>query len=248
MAKKALCGFVSADLSQSTLLKASNEKGFSDLECGENAGIFLISNNALSSKPKPKPKATSNRKYISFSETYNHNGVDYMVNSEPTGIYTYMMSRIIKQLDTAQKLWGRVLVVRIDLHQSEYTEDSKTVSWFFKHMVAKLKKRYHFDQVGYIWVREHERAKAQHYHCWFFLDGRKIKHSSKVITMAKETWVKNWAGNHHIPTTKKPFRLIGSEEVKHEVIYWLSYACKGRGKGYRPPQSKDYGTSRLKIK
>jgi len=245
MAKKALCGFVSSVLSQQAPLKASNYRGFSGLDNGRNAGIFLISNK----EPLPsKTKAISNRKYISYSETFKHGEVEYSVNSKPTGIYTGMMGKVVDQLDIAQQLWGRVLTVRVDLHQSSYTADSKTVSWFFKQMVRKLKKQYKFDQVGYFWVREQERAKSQHYHCWFFLDGRKIKHSSKVIKMAKDTWVKNWAGNHHIPTTKKPFRMIDSAEVKREVVYWLSYACKGRGKGYRPPQSKDYGTSRLKPK
>ena len=248
MAKKALCGFVSAVLSQPTAPKATNNKGFDTLETGGFNGIFLLSNKASNETLNSKPKATNNRKHISYSDTFNHKGNEYAVNSKPTGIYTGMMGKVIDQLDLAQQLWGRVLVVRIDLHQSQYTEDSKKVSWFFKQMVSKLKKKYKFDQVGYFWAREHESSKAQHYHCWFFLDGRKIKHSSKVIKMAKETWVENWAGNHHIPTTKKPFRLIDSADIKHEVIYWLSYACKGRGKGYRPPQSKDYGTSRLKPK
>lgn len=245
MTEKPLCGFVSAVLSKPMHLMTANNKGFAIPVIGSYAGIFLISN----TNPKPtKPKATANRKYVSYSETYKHGEVEYAVNSAPTGIYTTMLSKAINQIDIAQQIWGRVLTVRIDLHQSNYTNDSATVSWFFKQMVRKLKAHYKMEQVGYFWAREQERAKSQHYHVWLFLDGSKVKHSSVVIRMAKSIWVKNWAGQHHIPTTKKPFRLINSEEIKAEVIYWLSYACKGRGKGYRPPQSKDYGTSRLKVK
>lgn len=70
MAEKALCGFVSAVLSQSESTKDRNDGGVSDLKNGENARIFLISNKALNSKPK----ATNNRKHISYSDTYNHKG------------------------------------------------------------------------------------------------------------------------------------------------------------------------------
>ncbi|MEA3406411.1 MAG: inovirus-type Gp2 protein [Pseudomonadota bacterium] len=245
MAKESYRGFVPAVLSQSMRFKAFVYREELNNVNGRFARIFLLSRKPHI--PKSKPKATENRKYISNSEQIFFGGVEYKVNSRPTGIYSEMLLRVLKELELAQQLWGRVLVVRVDLHQARYTEDSEQVSWFFKQMVRKLKRKYRLSQVGYFWVREHERAKAQHYHCWFFLDGNKIKHSSKLIQLAKDTWVKNWAGNHHIPTTKKPFRLIDSEEVKHEVVFWLSYGGKGRGKGYRPPQSKDYSTSRLKA-
>jgi len=240
---KSLCGFVSSVLSSLHSVDPLNNGDLDGLHTSKNARIFLISNSANNSKPKQ----TNNRKYISYSDTYDYKGETYKVNSMPTGIYTDMLRKVIGQFKLSRKLWGRVLVVRIDLHQSKFTENSKTVSWFFKSMVKRLKKQYSLEQVGYFWVREQERAKAQHYHCWLFLDGNRIKHSSNVIKMAKDVWVKNWAGNHHIPTTRKPFRLVDSKVTEQEVVYWFSYGCKGRGKGYRPPQCKDYGTSRLKV-
>jgi hypothetical protein len=36
--------------------------------------------------------------------------------------------------------------------------------------------------------------------------------------------------------------------VRLDAIYRISYLAKVRGKGYRDPQAKDYGTSRLKFK
>ncbi|WP_164837607.1 YagK/YfjJ domain-containing protein [Salinivibrio costicola] len=42
--------------------------------------------------------------------------------------------------------------------------------------------------IGYLWVREHERAKQQHYHCVLFLDGSKVNHFHTIQTTIDDYW------------------------------------------------------------
>ena len=44
--------------------------------------------------------------------------------------------------------------------------------------VQRIKRKYKTKYVGYVWVREMERAKTQHYHCAFFIDGDFIQFNS----------------------------------------------------------------------
>ena len=100
--------------------------------------------------------------------------------------------------------------------------------------------------MGYIWVREQESAKQQHYHVVIFLDGDKIRHSSVIIKVIMETWENLKSGNT-VGYAKRCFYNVSDSNSKADAIYRFSYLAKARGKGYRPPQSKDYGTSRLRI-
>ena len=54
-----------------------------------------------------------------------------------------------------------------------------------------------------------------------------------------------------MPVIKNPFYFIDKDnyqEMRGEAINRISYLAKTRGKGYRDPQAKDYGTSRLILK
>ena len=108
----------------------------------------------------------------------------------------------------------------------------------------RIERVYGIFEVGYVWVREHEKAKHQHYHFALFLDGDKVNHSAVIGGVISETWERVKVGN----TTRIPeacFYNVVNPETKADAIYRLSYMAKQRGKGYRPDQTKDYSTSRL---
>ena len=63
--------------------------------------------------------------------------------------------------------------------------------------------------------------------------------------MIKDAWERP-TGGYHVPTIKRPFYFVNSEEIVQEVVYRVSYLAKTRGKGYRPPQTKDFQCSRMK--
>lgn len=186
-----------------------------------------------------------NRKKEHYGSVISINGEDFEINStEKLGVYPKILERMVEELDKALYLYKRVFVLRFDLHQKDYSDDNEAVSTFMKAQVQRIKRKYKTKYVGYVWVREMERAKTQHYHCAFFIDGDKLRTSNVLNQQIKAKWYKNG----HRSVVPKPFYFIDKhnfEEKRREVIYRLSYLAKVRGKGYRSAQAKDYSTSRL---
>ena len=193
-------------------------------------------------------KTKQDRKTKYFKDYLELNNEQLKINAgEDKGIYLEILTRIINQLDIAYSIHKRLLVVRFDLHLKHYTPDNEVISKFIKRTKQWISRNYKIKNIGYNWVRELERAKTQHYHLVLLLDGDKIQHPSKLIRRIKETWL----DNGHMPVIKNPFYFIDKGNCKEErakAIDRLSYLAKTRGKGYRDPQAKDYGSSRLKPK
>lgn len=189
-------------------------------------------------------KSTKNRKYVSGADTVIRNGHQYAINARKSGIYPQQLHAIIDQLDICIAKWRRVFMLRIDLHQDHYTDDSGMITKLRKNLCRRLERQYGISEVGYAWVREQEKAKRQHYHFVLFLDGDKIRHSTNVNKIVADTWAGVKSGNtvHH---PQNCFTNVVDDDTKARAVYRFSYMAKARGKGYRPPQAKDYGTSRL---
>ena len=187
-----------------------------------------------------------NRKKEHYGSLININGEQLEINSTNTlGVYPIIIEKMVQELDKAINLYKRVFVLRFDLHLNHYSDDNKEISNFMKAQVQRIKRKYKTKYVGYVWVREMERAKTQHYHCAFFIDGDRLRTSNVLNQQIKAKWYKNG----HRSVVPKPFYFIDKhniEKKRKEVIYRLSYLAKVRGKGYRSPQAKDYSTSRLK--
>ena len=187
---------------------------------------------------------TKNRKYVTHSEKMIRNGTTYNLNVKGSGVYSVIIHRAIDQLDICEAKWKRVLVVRFDLHQEFYSPDNKLVSRFMKSLKAHLEREYQIHEPGYVWVRELEKAKSQHYHGYIYLDGNEIRHSSKLLRTMEAIW-KNIRATNHMSVVRKPYYFINDEQTKIEAVTRISYLAKARGKGYRDTQTKDYSTSRL---
>ncbi|OOE34674.1 hypothetical protein BZG04_11115 [Salinivibrio kushneri] len=176
------------------------------------------------------------------------------VNTGPnlSPLYTDILQRLVGQLEAMESHYARVFCFRFDLHLTEYTDNSTTVSRLFSLVVQALKRRYKTPNIGYLWVREHEKAKQQHYHCVLLLDGSKVNHFHTTQTTIDDYWAAFEGG--HVQGCGFKVLPRGSSHAKAEIIYWLSYLAKvrgkasGRGKRYRPSQTKRYGVSRVKIK
>ena len=241
---KSICGFVPSVLSPPSIDTPLQQGDKAPPDIGRNPRLFLISKQGISSRKKK----TRNRKPISYSSIISHNDKSYQVNASKVGnqgIFTQILHKGIDQLEYAESKWKRVFVLFFNLHHKDYhTQNNKHISRFRKNLARRLEREYEINEVGYLWVREQERAKAQHYHFLLFLEGNKIRHSSKILRIVEATW-KNISASNHVPTLKNPFYFMDSEEIKANVIYRMSYLAKTRGKGYRDKQVKDYSTSRL---
>ncbi|MDC1541886.1 inovirus Gp2 family protein [Candidatus Pseudothioglobus singularis] len=186
-----------------------------------------------------------NRKKEHYGSFLNINGEELKINStEKLGVYPLIIEKFVVELDKMIARYKRVFVLRFDLHLRQYCDDNKQITAFIKAQVQRIKRKYKTKYVGYVWVREVERSKIQHYHCAFFIDGDKIRNSFALNQQIKAKWYKNG----HRSVVPKPYYFLDKhnmKEAREEVIYRLSYLAKVRGKGYRSAQAKDYSTSRL---
>jgi len=192
---------------------------------------------------------TTNRKREYFCETIDVNGEDIPINigSNKGGVYYEIIQRGIEQLDIAIQIHKRVLVYYFILHTKIYTPDNYRVTNFMKNLKQKLGRDYQMKNIGYEWVREHERDKADthHYHVALFLDGSKIQHPKKLLILIR----KMWKPHGHVSYIRNPFDYINrnDNDTRLKAIWRISYMAKIRGKGHRDPQANDSGTSRLKF-
>lgn len=161
-----------------------------------------------------------------------------------SGCYTEILKSIAGQLLVCYETWKRVFVYRFDLHQSGYRGDSSELSRLIRNLRAWVKRNYK-SNMAFSWARELERSKAQHYHLVIFIDGDKIQHPAKLGEKVKGLWIENTCGAHSMPTIERPFHYVDDPKGLEGAFYRISYLAKVRGKGYRPPQSKDYGSSRF---
>jgi len=203
-------------------------------------------------QPRQKVRRVKHgRKKELFTPLMQYNDEWIQVNApEGKGIYPIILQKIIKQLDIALEIHRRVLVLRFDLHQHEYSSTSEHITRFRKRLIQKLQRCYDTKDIGYAWVREKEKAKSQHYHWVLFIDGDKVQYPSNISKIVKNLWGKDkdlgYGG--HVPTISSPFYYCDNLDIRSEAIYRISYLAKIRGKGYRSKEANDYSTSRLKSK
>jgi len=184
-----------------------------------------------------------NRKRVYLNDYFEYEDINYSIQQGRQGIYVEIMNRLIEQLLNTFKIHKRVLVYRFDLHINYYEDDNHRLSKFIKRLKTHLQRNYGMYKVGYVWARELEKSKVQHYHLAFFLDGNKIQYPSKLRNTIKDMWLMNG----HVSIVKKPFNYIDRKNLDTELakaVYRISYLAKVRGKGYRSQQAKDYGASR----
>lgn len=192
-------------------------------------------------------KYTSTSEYITVDKEHWPINSGYTKQGYPLPIYTKQMKGIIKQLNIMTTKYSRVLVVLFDLHLDGLTDTNKIISHFIELLSARITKEYKFNEIGFSWCRELERAKQQHYHMALFLEGRKIRTPEYLYDKIQDAWWYVGGGRIHMDG----YHMINRNDwaSKANAIYHLSYQAKKRGKGkdYRPIQTKDYGLSRLKL-
>ncbi len=185
-----------------------------------------------------------NRKTVYLENKYEYKGVSYPILQGPQGAYVQILNKTLEQLHAAVSIHNRVLVYRFDLHVNYYEKDNQRLSKFINRLKTWISREYSMNHIGYIWVREMEKSKKQHYHVAIFLDGNKIQHPNRIKQYIERTW----AVHGHAAYVPKPFYYIDKHNADTklpETVRRISYLAKVRGKGYRDRQAKDYSASRL---
>jgi len=165
------------------------------------------------------------------------------VQAKPNGWMPKPMKALGERFCDVIEQHSQVLIVRFDLHVPQYTEDNAQVSEFMAKLSYWTKRHYKgVNEVRYVWVREHEKAKQQHYHVVLMLNGNKIRNPYYIHEKGKEIWSSLRGTSYHI-SKHHHFHRDDHDSIC-EAFYHISYLAKARGKGYKPHHTKNYGANR----
>jgi hypothetical protein len=78
------------------------------------------------------------------------------------------------------------------------------------------------------------------------IDGHKVNYPDEVNKKVKEIW-RQLDGSEYFPKNCYYNVKRDNYETIQRAIWRISYLAKVRGKGYKPDQTKNYGTSRIKY-
>lgn len=116
---------------------------------------------------------------ITYEPTYQHEwvvGGDVVklpINvTKKSGCYVEILEAIIRELVAMLSIHSKVLAVRFDVSLHDYTSDNGVISRFLKSLRRWIERNYN-SKLGYVWVREHDTAKKQHYHFLVIVNGDK---------------------------------------------------------------------------
>lgn len=178
---------------------------------------------------------------------YMHSGLAYPINTKEGQYKSYceILDRGINQLNMMLKRHCKVLVIRLDVHIPKHTKLNTNIGLFVDYLKRFIQRYYSTKDVGYIWVREIEKAKKQHYHLCVYVDGNKIRTSYKIVEWAERyLWSKGMS--HYRPDNTFMMAFRDDKQTIDNAVYRMSYLAKIRGKGYVEKNVKNYSASRLK--
>jgi len=179
---------------------------------------------------------------------YWFDGSGWRVNAKGSGLLTHILRPMLTLFASMLDSHSKVFVYRFDLRIPEHTADNKVISDFLRRLKKRIKAHYKTGDVAYFWVREQERAKRQHYHVALILDGHKVRHPYQI-----NLWIHDYSDIFDLTPHYSSYWNVRRdradfESKKADACYHISYLAKSRGKGSRPPQTKDFGHSRFRSK
>lgn len=185
--------------------------------------------------------------YITKDKAITVNGRTWWVNSKGSGLMSHAIKAMINQVDAMLSHHSKILTVRFDLHIYHQTSDNEIITIFNRRLFKWLKRKYDFKRIGFIWCRELETAKRQHYHYVLMVDGHKVRHPIEMLLKIKEIWEQHLSHSLEY-TPKNCYYNVKRDDYEtiQAAIWRISYLAKVRGKGYKPDQTKNYVTSRIK--
>ncbi|MFQ3191920.1 MAG: hypothetical protein ACI936_003071 [Paraglaciecola sp.] len=181
--------------------------------------------------------------YITNDEAITVNGNTWRVNSRGSGLIAQSIKTMINQVEAMLSHHSKIHIIRFDLRVIEYIENNEVMTVFNCRLHKWL------NRVGFMWCRELETAKKQHYHYALVIDGHKVNYPYEVTNKVKEVW-RQLDGSEFFPDNCNCYYNVkrNDYETIQDAIWRISYLAKARGKGYKPDQTKNYGTSRIKPK
>ena len=185
--------------------------------------------------------------YITKDKAITVNGKTWWVNSAGSGLITHAIKSMINQVDVMLSHHSKVHIIRFDLRMYHHSDNNEIVTIFNRRFHKWLKRKYKLKRVSFIWCRELETAKQQHYHYALIIDGHKVNYPHEITNKVKELW-RQLDGSEYFPD-RCYYNIKRDDYESIQMAIWrISYLAKARGKGYKQEQIKNYGTSRIKLK
>lgn len=181
------------------------------------------------------------------SSIYTSDSKAYPINTS-NGQYSCFCKILdsgIKELNSMLKRHCKVLVIRLDIHIPEHTKLNANIGSFVDFLKRFIQRYYSTKDVGYIWVRETEKAKKQHYHLCVYVDGNKVRTSYKIVEWA-ERYLNSKDMTLYRPENTFMMVLRNDKQSIDTAVYRMSYLAKVRGKGYVDKHVRNYASSRLR--
>ena len=177
---------------------------------------------------------------------YIHNDLAYPINTKEGQYECYcaILDKGIEQLIRMLNRHSKVLAIRLDVHVPEHTKLNTNIGLFMDYLKRFILRTYSSKDVGFIWVREIEKAKKQHYHLCVYVDGNKIRTSYKIVEWAEEH-LNSRGMTLYRPDNTFMMVLRNDKQSIDDAVYRMSYLAKVRGKGYVDKYVKNYSSSRL---
>lgn len=184
--------------------------------------------------------------HITRDKAITVNGQTWWVDSRKSGLIVHQLKAIINQVNAMLSYHSKVHVIRIDLHLYKYTDDNSLITVFNRRLFKWLKRKYEIKRIGFAWTRELEKAKQQHYHYALMIDGHKVRYPKEINSKIDSLWKSMDCPQPFFPDNC--FYNIHRDDYSsiQDAIKRLSYLAKARGKGFKPDQTKNHGTSRIK--
>lgn len=188
--------------------------------------------------------------------TITIDGIDLPVlNTGKDGkIYNYYVEPLVRfkrEIDAMLSHHCKVFVLRFDVHIYTHSQTNEQMTKFLRSYIPRVERYYKTKNVAFVWCREVERAKKQHYHLAVMVDS---SHATRVagalLAMADDVAS---IQDLHIGYCDNPSYLIkrtelakGDYSTYNDAFYRLSYLAKERGKTIKAERANSYQTSRIK--
>ena len=164
--------------------------------------------------------------------------------------YVEPLQRFKREIDAMLSHHDKVFVLRLDVHVHTHSQTNEVISKFRKSYTDRIKRYYKTKNVAYVWCREVEKKKKQHYHFAVIVDGNEAWVAGALLAMAEEVAA---IQDLSIGYCDNPSYLIkrtdlakGDYSTYNDAFYRLSYLAKERGKTIKAERANSYQTSRIK--
>lgn len=166
--------------------------------------------------------------------------------NSPAGVCTKILKTGFKQLDSMLSYYSKVTMVLLQFHVPDFSYDNKSLSIFISRLKRKLSKHYG-KRLGYLWVREQDNSKAQHYHMCIMLNGHKCQSTRRIDAIVKSEWESFGERYFSYRIRNRIYRINRTYDVKElrAAKTRLSYLAKLETKQRTPRYTKTYHASSL---